>query len=83
MYPNNNRPNENQEETEELVGKEPSEFILGYLTCPQDAAKAFLGALMLTDFRARPLHFSIRFTCPTNEVTADTLWINTKRASQD
>ena len=58
MYPNNNRPNENQEETEELLGKEPSEFILGYLTCPQDAAKAFLGALMLTDFRARPLHFS-------------------------
>ena len=33
-------------------------FTLSYLTCPQDAAGAFLGALMITDDRARPLHFS-------------------------
>jgi hypothetical protein len=36
---------------------DPSEYVLCYLTCPQDAAGAFLGALMLTDGRARPLHF--------------------------
>jgi hypothetical protein len=36
---------------------DPSEYVLCYLTCPQDAAGAFVGALMLTDGRARPLHF--------------------------
>jgi hypothetical protein len=38
--------------------KEPNELVLSYLICPQDAAGAFLGALMLTDARLRPLHFS-------------------------
>jgi len=37
---------------------DPSELILCYLTCPQDAANAYLGALMVTDYRARPLHFA-------------------------
>jgi hypothetical protein len=31
---------------------------LSYLTCPQDAGGAFLGAIMVTDYRTRPLHFS-------------------------
>lgn len=38
--------------------EDPSELTLCYLSCPQDAASAFLGALMITDYRARPLHFS-------------------------
>ena len=42
----------------QILGKNLSELTLCYLICPQDAANAFLGALMITDFRARPLHFS-------------------------
>ncbi len=38
--------------------EDTSELVLSYLICPQDAAGAFLGALMLTDARVRPLHFS-------------------------
>ncbi len=30
---------------------------LAYLTCPQDAARGFLGAILVTDGRTRPLHF--------------------------
>ncbi len=58
MYTNNNKCEQNEHEAEKLLGKDPPDLILCYLTCPQDAAKAFLGALILTDFRARPLHFS-------------------------
>jgi hypothetical protein len=35
----------------------PGKITLAYLTCPQDAANGFLGALMLTDDQTRPLHF--------------------------
>ena len=42
----------------QVLGKNLSELTLCYLTCPQDSANAFLGALMITDFRARPIHFS-------------------------
>jgi len=42
----------------QILGKNLSELTLCYLICPQDAANAFLGALMITDFRARPIHFS-------------------------
>lgn len=45
------------ESYDETDGK-PSEAILGYLACPQDAASGFLGALLITDARARPLHFA-------------------------
>lgn len=31
--------------------------LLAYLTCPQDAARGFLGAILVTDGRTRPLHF--------------------------
>jgi|GEM_PF-1432204 len=39
-------------------GKAVDEWVLAYLICPQDAAKAFLGALLITDARGRPLHFA-------------------------
>ena len=42
---------------DKATGTDPSEYVLCYLTCPQDASDAFVGALMLTDGRARPLHF--------------------------
>jgi hypothetical protein len=42
----------------QILGKNLSELTLCYLICPQDAANAFLGALMITDFRARPIHYS-------------------------
>ena len=35
-----------------------SDLILCYLVCIKDASGAYLGALMLTDHRARPQYFS-------------------------
>lgn len=32
--------------------------VLSYFICPRDAAGAFVGALMVTDNRLRPLHFA-------------------------
>lgn len=58
MYPNNAEGEENNHEIEGHGAKDPSSLVLSYLICPQDAANAFLGALMITDYRARPLHFS-------------------------
>jgi len=46
-----------RESTDETGGN-PSEPILGYLACPQDAASGFIGALLITNARARPLHFA-------------------------
>jgi len=46
----------------QILGKNISDLSLCYLTCPQDAAGAYMGALMITDFRARPIHFS--YTSP-------------------
>src|SRR4030042_1860051 len=50
------------ENESQILGKNLSELTLGYLICPQDAAGAYMGALMITDFRARPIHFS--YTSP-------------------
>lgn len=36
---------------------DPDRVCLAYLSCPQDGAKGYLGALLLTDGRTRPLHF--------------------------
>lgn len=36
---------------------EPDNMCLAYLSCPQDGAKGYLGALLVTDGRTRPLHF--------------------------
>ncbi len=58
MNDENSEVYENREEGENVAGKDPSNLTLCYLTCPQDAANAFLGALMVTDYRARPVHFS-------------------------
>lgn len=44
-------------EQPEVTAKESNEYVLCYLSCPQDASNAFLGSLMLTDSRTRPLHF--------------------------
>lgn len=50
--------NEEAGSTEHVgTGKDPSEYVLCYLTCPQAGSDAFAGALMLTDARTRPLHF--------------------------
>ena len=40
-----------------LAGKDPSELVLCYLACPPDA-DGFVGAVLLTDGRGRPLHFA-------------------------
>lgn len=40
-----------------LSGKDPSELVLCYLACPPDS-DGFVGAVLLTDGRGRPLHFA-------------------------
>jgi len=45
-------------ESTDKAAIDPSELILCYLTSPQDAANGFLGSIMVTDYRARPLHFA-------------------------
>jgi hypothetical protein len=49
---------QHEHETETTTAVDPTNLTLCYLTCPQDAAGAFLGALLVTDYRTRPLHFS-------------------------
>jgi hypothetical protein len=38
--------------------KQPPDWLLCYLVCLTDAAGGFLGAILLTDNRARPQHFA-------------------------
>ena len=45
-------------ESDEVVGKDPADLVLAYFSCPKDGASDYLGALLITDARARPLHFS-------------------------
>jgi hypothetical protein len=40
------------------VQKDTAGLVLCYLICPQDAAKNFVGAVLVTDSRTRPLHFA-------------------------
>ncbi len=47
-----------QERTPDGASQDAEGIIISYLICPQDAGGAFLGALMVTDYRTRPLHFS-------------------------
>jgi hypothetical protein len=42
----------------QVAGKQPVDLLLCYLQCPTDAAGGFLGAALLTDYRARPQHFA-------------------------
>jgi len=58
MCPDDTELNQGNQEPRNHAAKQTADFILSYLICPQDAANAFLGALMITDYRARPLHFS-------------------------
>lgn len=39
-------------------GKQATDWILCYLVCATDAAGGYVGAILLTDNRARPLHFA-------------------------
>ncbi|MCD6337354.1 MAG: hypothetical protein J7M01_03885 [Candidatus Marinimicrobia bacterium] len=39
-------------------GNGTSNYILGYLVCSEDKKLGYMGAMMLTDLRGRPLHFS-------------------------
>jgi hypothetical protein len=41
-----------------VLGKEPEDLVLCYLSCSQDAGKAYIGAILITDSRARPLEFA-------------------------
>lgn len=53
-----NEQNETADYGGEAKRKSPGDIMLAYLMCPQDAAGSYLGALMLTDHRTRPQHFS-------------------------
>jgi hypothetical protein len=56
----NDEVSDDQEDVKSIKNTaiDSTELILCYLTCPQDASNAFLGALMVTDYRVRPLHFA-------------------------
>lgn len=41
-----------------VAGKPRDGLVLAFLSCPQDAARSFLGALLVADYRGRPLEFS-------------------------
>lgn len=45
------------EERHESQAQNDEDICLAYLSCPQDGAKGFLGALLVTDSRTRPIHF--------------------------
>jgi len=51
-------PDSDVEKESNGLGKDPADVILSYFICPEDGGGGYLGALMLTDSRARPLHFS-------------------------
>jgi hypothetical protein len=42
----------------ETSGTDAKDWTIAYLACPQDAANGFAGAVLLTDARARPIHFA-------------------------
>ncbi|MGA2442014.1 MAG: hypothetical protein ABSH08_13750 [Tepidisphaeraceae bacterium] len=42
----------------QLLGKRLSGFVIAYISCPQDAGRNYLGAILLTDYRTRPLEFA-------------------------
>src|SRR6185312_6510598 len=41
-----------------LRGKRLADFVMAYVSCPQDAGRNYLGAILLTDYRTRPLEFA-------------------------
>ena len=50
---------------------EADELVLAYLTCPKDPSNNFLGAVLITDARSRPLHFG--FVTPVRPTTMQRL----------
>jgi len=44
--------------TDELLPSDMADIVLCYLSCPNIGNKGALGAVMLTDYRVRPTHFS-------------------------
>jgi len=46
------------EETADTRRHRVDSYTLAYLTCPQDSAKNYLGALLITNSRSHPLHFA-------------------------
>jgi hypothetical protein len=42
----------------QLLGKTVEEFVIAYISCPQDSGRNYLGAVLLTDYRTRPLEFA-------------------------
>lgn len=56
--PPDDAPYNGDDSEDSILGKDPEELVLCYLSCSQDAAKAYLGAMLVTDARARPLDFS-------------------------
>src|SRR5438128_287211 len=49
---------EEHSDDDQVQGKQSTDLILCYLVCATDAAGGFLGAILLTDNRARPQHFA-------------------------
>ena len=43
---------------EKVLGKSPTELVLCFISCPQDAARNFVGAILVTDASGRPLEFA-------------------------
>lgn len=46
------------EPSSDLLGKRASDFVIGYVSCPQDSGRNYLGGILLTDWRTRPIEFS-------------------------
>ena len=53
-------PNHDEERAQAETPRAQSieSMTLGYLSCPQTADKGFTGALLVTDYGSRPLHFA-------------------------
>jgi hypothetical protein len=47
-----------EESSGDLLGKRIEDFVIAYISCPQDSGRNYLGAILLTDHRTRPLEFA-------------------------
>jgi hypothetical protein len=53
-----NQTDEHREPLVELLGRPVADFVIAYISCLQDSARNYLGAILLTDYRTRPLEFA-------------------------
>ncbi|MGD0138396.1 MAG: hypothetical protein ABSD28_05925 [Tepidisphaeraceae bacterium] len=51
----------------QILSKRLSEFVIAYISCPQDSGRNYLGGILLTDYRTRPLEFA--FVSPVKVTT--------------